>query len=125
MRGKLLTLLIAAFAFVREKIDSGTRDAEALLGAVQKRQEQKFAAADRAMMREVRIIGGGLVMVLIVTLVLTEVHSAAAVDSGPFANVTTSLENTGVSALVLLIVGFLVIAATAIMRFFGGGFGGR
>lgn len=85
-----------------------------------------FGEDDRGMMREVRIIGGGLIMVLIVTLVLTEVHAAAAVDTGPFANVTTSLENTGVSALVLLIVGFLVIAATAIMRFFGaGGFGGR
>jgi len=77
----------------------------------------------RGIMNEVRMIGGGLVLTLIVTLVLTEVYNAIDVSSGPFSSVVTSLETTGVAALSLLVVGFLVIAASAIMRYFGGGFG--
>ena len=130
-----VALLVAMVASAKQrvaiKLRSMKRDLDliveaglAMLGTPEPR-ETSLAADDRAIMREVRLIGGGLIMVLIVTLVLTEVHEAAAVESGPFSNVTTSLENTGVSALILLIVGFLVIAATAIMRFFGGGFGGR
>ena len=94
------------------------------------RDRLKTAAQDlnndnRGIMTEVRMIGGGLVLTLIVTLVLTEVYNAIDVSSGPFSSVVTSLETTGVAALSLLVVGFLVIAASAIMRYFGGGFGGR
>jgi len=71
------------------------------------------------------MIGGGLVLTLIVTLVLTEVYAAINISTGPFTGVVDSLETTGVAALSLLVVGFLVIAASAIMRYFGGGFGGR
>jgi len=76
-------------------------------------------------MAEVRLIGAGLVMMLIITLVLTEVYNAVDISSGPFQEVVTTLESTGVAALTLLVVGFLVVAASAIMRFFGTGFGGR
>jgi len=79
---------------------------------------------DRAIMGEIRMIGAGLVMMLIVTLVLTEVYNAVDVSSGPFSGVVTTLESTGVAALTLLVVGFLVVAASAIMRYFGSGFGG-
>jgi hypothetical protein len=64
-------------------------------------------------------------MMLIITLVLTEVYNAVSISSGPFSEVVTTLESTGVAALTLLVVGFLVVAASAIMRFFGTGFGGR
>jgi hypothetical protein len=81
---------------------------------------------NRGILSEVRLIGAGLVMTLIITLVLTEVYNAVDVSSGPFSDVVTTLETTGASALTLLVVGFLVVAATAIMRFFGGGMmGGR
>lgn len=83
-----------------------------------------IADDNRGILSEVRLIGGGLVLMLVVTLVLTEVYAAIDVSSGPFANITTSLESTGVAAMSLLVVGFLVIAASAIMRYFGGGFGG-
>jgi hypothetical protein len=79
----------------------------------------------RGIMAEVRLIGAGLVMMLIITLVLTEVYNAVDISSGPFQEVVTTLESTGVAALTLLVVGFLVVAASAIMRFFGTGFGGR
>lgn len=82
------------------------------------------AQSDRGIMSEVRLVGGGLVLMLVVVLVLTEVYDAVDVGTGPFANVTDSLETTGAAALTLLVVGFLVIAASAIMRYFGGGFGG-
>ena len=84
-----------------------------------------FKEVSRGIMAEVRLIGAGLVMMLIITLVLTEVYNAVDVTSGPFQEVVTTLESTGVAALTLLVVGFLVVAASAIMRFFGTGFGGR
>lgn len=88
--------------------------------------ESDFAGSDRGILSEVRMIGGGLVLVLVITLVLTEVYNAITIDSSsPFYDVVTSLESTGVAAMTLLVVGFLVIAASAIMRYFGGGFGGR
>jgi hypothetical protein len=88
-------------------------------------QAADLSEDDRGIMAEVRLIGAGLVMMLIITLVLTEVYNAVDVTSGPFQEVVTTLESTGVAALTLLVVGFLVVAASAIMRFFGTGFGGR
>lgn len=88
-------------------------------------QAEDLSEDDRGIMAEVRLIGAGLVMMLIITLVLTEVYNAVDVSSGPFQEVVTTLESTGVAALTLLVVGFLVVAASAIMRFFGTGFGGR
>jgi len=87
---------------------------------------------DRAIMGAVRMVGAGLVMTLIVVLVLTEVHAAIPFETdnsgayiGPFGEVVSTLESTGVAALSLLVVGFVVVAAGAIMQYFGGGFGGR
>jgi len=81
---------------------------------------------DRGIMSEIRLVGGGLILTLIVTLVLSEVYNAIDLggpnETSPF-NITPTLESTGVAALTLLVVGFLVIAASAIMRYFGGGFG--
>ena len=80
---------------------------------------------NRGIMREIQLVGGGLIMLLVVTLVLTEVHAAIDLEGGPFEEIVGTVEGTGVAALTLLVVGFLVIAASAIMRFFGTGFGGR
>ena len=93
-----------------------------------------FSAADdapslandsRAVMSEVRLIGGALVAILIVALVLTEVYEAVEVETGPFSGIVDQAETTGVAAITLLIVGLLVLAASVIMRFMGGGFGAR
>lgn len=93
-----------------------------------------FASDDRGIMSEVRMVGGGLVLMIIVVLTVTEVHGAINWETnssannssyvGPFADVLNATESTGVAALTLLVVGFLVVAAAAIMRYFGGGFGG-
>lgn len=87
---------------------------------------------DRAIMGEVRMIGGALVTILIIALVLSEVYSAVEFETdadgnyeSPFGSVVGDLETTGVAAISLLIVGLLVVAASAIMRVFGNtGFGG-
>ena len=90
------------------------------------KDERSLRSDNRGIMGEVRMIGGGLVLTLIVTLVLTEVYDAINIEeTSAFYDVVSSLETTGVAALTLLVVGFLVIAASAIMRYFGGGFGGR
>lgn len=87
---------------------------------------------DRGILNSIRMVAGGLIMVLVVTLVLTEVYNAVDFQTGPngsytgpFGPVVSTLEGTGVAALTLLVVGFLVIAAGAIMQYFGTGFGGR
>ena len=77
----------------------------------------------RAIMNEVRMIGGALVAVVIIALVLTEVYSAIEIDdTAPFYDIVTAAETTGVAAITLLVVGLLVLAASVIMRFMGGGF---
>ena len=77
----------------------------------------------RAIMNEVRMIGGALVAIVIIALVLTEVYAAVEVGEGPFSEIVTAAETTGVAAITLLVVGLLVLAASVIMRFMGGGFG--
>ncbi len=83
--------------------------------------EQDFAADNRAILAETRLIGAAMIMILVIALVLTEVFGAIDISSGPFADVATSLETTGSAALTLLVVGLLVVAATSIMDTFGGG----
>lgn len=79
---------------------------------------------DRAIMNEVRMIGGALVGIVIIALVLTEVYNAVEIpDTSPFYGIVESAETTGVAAITLLVVGLLVLAASVIMRFMGGGFG--
>ena len=79
---------------------------------------------DRAVMNEVRMIGGALVAIVIIALVLTEVYNAVEIeDTSPFYDIVESAESTGVAAITLLVVGLLVLAASVIMRFMGGGFG--
>ena len=81
------------------------------------------ATQDRAIMGEVRMIGGALVAIVIIALVLTEVYSAVEIDSeSPFHGIVESAETTGVAAITLLVVGLLVLAASVIMRFMGGSF---
>ena len=85
---------------------------------------------DRAVMNEVRMIGGALVAIVIIALVLTEVYNAVEFETdadgnytGPFGEIVATAETTGVAAITLLVVGLLVLAASVIMRFMGGGFG--
>ena len=82
------------------------------------------ATQDRAIMNEVRMIGGALVAIVIIALVLTEVYDAVEIDEeSPFHGIVESAESTGVAAITLLVVGLLVLAASVIMRFMGGSFG--
>ena len=83
-------------------------------------------------MGEVRLVGSALVLILIIVLVLNEVYDAIEFETdadgnyeSPFASVVDDLESTGVAAISLLIVGLLIVAASAIMRFMGSGFGAR
>jgi hypothetical protein len=77
-------------------------------------------------MGEVRLIGGALVFILLIAYVLNEVYSSVDIADGPFSGIVDDLETTGVAAMGLLVLCLLVVAASAIMRFFGGaGFGAR
>lgn len=84
-------------------------------------------------MGEVRMVGGALVVILLMVFVLTEVFNAIDFETdedgnyeGPFGSVVDDLESIGATALGLLVIALLVIAASAIMRFFGNsGFGSR
>ena len=93
----------------------------------QKREAASLIVNDRtqgrAIMNEIRMIGGALVAIVIISLVLTEVYSAIEIDdTAPFYDIVTAAETTGVAAITLLVVGLLVLAASVIMRFMGGGF---
>ena len=82
------------------------------------------ATQDRAIMNEVRMIGGALVAIVIIALVLTEVYDAVEIEeTSPFHGIVEAAETTGVAAITLLVVGLLVLSASVIMRFMGGSFG--
>lgn len=92
---------------------------------------QSLEEDDRAILGQVRLVGAGLILILVMVLVLTEVWNAIDPSTnngsynGTFGDIYSSVENVGVASLTLLVVGILVIAAMAIMRRFSGGFGGR
>lgn len=121
--------MASAMSAVSDAVQSGTdrlkRMGESLPEA--KHESGLFAEdkrQDRAIMNEIRMIGGALVMVVIIALVLTEVYNSVEIDdTSPFHDIVESAETTGVAAITLLIVGLLVLAASVIMRFMGGGFG--
>jgi hypothetical protein len=74
------------------------------------------------LMQTVRLLGGAMIGLAIITAVLTEVFTLSALDisSGPFSGIIGSIESTGAAALGLLVIGLLVVAANAVMQFFGG-----
>jgi hypothetical protein len=71
--------------------------------------------------RETRLIGGAMIVMLLIAVVLNEVFNAVNVGSGPFSGVATDLETTGVAAIGLLVVGLIIVAANALIMRFGGG----
>jgi hypothetical protein len=77
--------------------------------------------ARMGIVRTVRMVGGAMVTILLVAVVLNEVFSAVDVGSGPFSQIGTDLQTTGVAAVSLLIVGLIVVAANRLMNIFGGG----
>jgi hypothetical protein len=76
-----------------------------------------------AIMQQIRMVGGAVILIAIVVLVVNEVLTVNAINnsSGPFAGVIDQLNTTGVAAMGLLVVGLVVAAARAIMGFMGGG----
>jgi hypothetical protein len=84
-------------------------------------EEEGLAQAE--VMQTVRVIGGGMIGLAVLVVVLNEIFSINSISSssGPFSGIIDSLESTGVAALSLLVIGFLVLAANRIMGFFGGG----
>lgn len=81
--------------------------------------------SEASIMQQVRLIAGAMIGISVLVIVLNEVFSLSQVSnsSGPFSGVIDSLQSTGGAALGLLVVGLLVVAANAVMSFFGrGGF---
>jgi len=93
---------------------------EALTEGVSLRQQ--FSDRNR-IVRTVRVVGGAMITILLVTLVLNEVFQAVSIGSGAFSGIADQLQSTGVAAMGLLIVGLLVVSANRIMGVFGGGGG--
>ena len=119
--------MASAIEKVTNAAGSGLETAKEMGGSLNERADgtslfSEEPTHDRAVMSEVRMIGGALVGILIIALVLTEVHDAVAIEEGPFAEISTAAESTGVAAITLLVVGLLVLAASVIMRFMGAGF---
>jgi len=71
----------------------------------------------------VRMMGGALVTLLLVGVVLNEIFTSVNIGSGPFSELGTDIQNTGATALGLLVIGLLVVAANRIIGIFGGGGG--
>jgi predicted DNA repair protein MutK len=80
------------------------------------------AHSEMGVMDAVKMVGGAVIGIAVVTLVVNEVLTVDSINntSGPFTDVITSLETTGVAAMTLLVIGLLVVAASYIMRYMEG-----
>jgi hypothetical protein len=78
---------------------------------------------NNSIVRTVRLVGGAMITVLLITVVLNEVFAAVDVSSGAFSGIADDLQTTGIAALSLLVVGLIVVSANRIMGIFGGGGG--
>ena len=78
-----------------------------------------------SVMGAIRVVGGALIMLGIILVVLNEVYTLETIanSTGPFSDQITAAQNTGGSALGLLIIGLLAAAGSRIMGMFGGGGG--
>lgn len=119
------TALLAALAALGPQLLTTFR--QWVVGLANDYAEQQYGVrpyanpdAHMGIMREVQLIGGAVIMIAVITLVVNEVLSVDAIanQSGPFTGVIGSLETTGVAAMTLLVVGLLVVAAMALMRYF-------
>jgi hypothetical protein len=93
--------------------------------ADEKEEQARFLADSYdgrlGIMREAQLIGGAMITILLIAVVLNEVFQAVNVGSGPFSQIGTDLETTGVAAVGLLVVGLIVVAANALLGMFGSG----
>ena len=64
-----------------------------------------------------------MIGIAVMVVVLNELFGLQAISnsSGPFSGITDQLSTIGVSAITLLVIGLLVVAANRIMGFFGRG----
>jgi hypothetical protein len=75
-------------------------------------------------MAEARLIGGAMIVLSLIAIVLNRILSLDSfnLSSGPFSGFIDTLSGTGQSAMGLLVVGLIVLAANAILNQFGSGF---
>lgn len=80
------------------------------------------AHSEMGVMDAVKMVGGAVIGIAVVTLVVNEVLTVDSINNstGPFSGVIDSLETTGVAAMTLLVIGLLVVAASFIMRYMEG-----
>jgi hypothetical protein len=108
------------------RLDKMKRDVNASARGIEKSfgWDEPADTSEFNIMQAIQAVGGAVIAIAIVTIVVNAVLTTNAVDnsSGPFSGVIDSLETTGVSAMVLLVIGLLVAAATRLMSMFQGGF---
>lgn len=87
--------------------------------------EEFDTALAQNIMGTVQMIGGAVITIAVIVVVVNEVLTIDAVanSTGPMSSVIDSLETTGASAMILLVVGLVVAAAVALLGFFRGGGG--
>ncbi|ARS89927.1 hypothetical protein [Natrarchaeobaculum aegyptiacum] len=122
IRTNPLAFALLALAFLRSFAQFADRvTTNALLLARPTAAHYEERVYDRMpIMREVQLVGGALIMIFLIVFVLNEIYNSIEIEEGPFQDVADSLESTGVTALVILVLALIVVAASAVMRFFGG-----
>lgn len=85
-------------------------------------QRMHGAHSEMSVMDAVKMVGGAVIGIAVVTLVVNEVLTVDSINNstGPFSGVIDSLETTGVAAMTLLVIGLLVVSASFIMRYMEG-----
>jgi hypothetical protein len=73
--------------------------------------------------QEARVLGGAVITVTLVLIVLNVIMGLDIVQNatGPYANIMTDVTSISGAAFSVLVVGFIVVAANAVLNYFGRG----
>jgi hypothetical protein len=81
------------------------------------------AAEKLGVVQEARVLGGAVITVTLVLIVLNVIMGLDIVANatGPYADVMTDVTSISGAAFSVLVVGFIVVAANAVLNYFGRG----
>lgn len=108
---RVVSLLMLAWAWVADLGDT--------LAAHMEAHEVDTEGMSLAQSLTAKTIGKGLMTVALVVIVLNELFTLSIVNNttGPFGDLIDTVENLGVAALTLVVIGFIVLGAAVAIGF--------
>jgi hypothetical protein len=119
---------VASPAGTRSQTSTESPDSPDTELAFQEATEEKAGLMEKAasklgVVQEARVLGGAVITVTLVLIVLNVIMGLDIVQNatGPYADIMTDVTSISGAAFSVLVVGFIVVAANAVLNYFGRG----